>query len=933
MSAKKRIEIRIIINRGLGVLLVLLIGLASQHSVFSQAKLRLTVSNETELSLTLEGAIGSSYEIQFKDELATATEWQALITFNLETSASETTTIDQTVRSRYFRAVESNPGSNEELAPHQLRSGQMIQFEGELVENLPFQRLLINGPNSGVFFRPLSEAPTGIGVVILDYQHIEDSRSQLTVQFPKNSAPVFEGVGVEDYQLNFDSNIGGEFQARRDTSAFNVGKFTVADSLIDRSAMLDQAEGNLVFRLIPNIDGISSEKAVVFNSARAGFIFTEGDFDGRVDDVTLGYQRVGDFAANMTVTFPSSEFVSAQVEEYFLIYTSHQDGLYQVERDGRPIEQGVFQLDRSLVGLTATPESLEIHSSFSFAFRGDPMGDTIDRLVVDSAFSGTFVIGSGPDAGPRDVTLSYGRIGDLIARLAVTFPGGEFSQERVEDYTLVYTSLQGGVVEVGRDTFMRQIGVFTVDQTLMGLSAAPEVLEANASFAFTINDGPIGGTTDTLVVRSDDSGLFMASGGPESRIEEVTLDYRRLGELRGCITVTFPAREFSPARVEAYHLTYTSLHGGVVEVERNGFLGAAGKFTFDGSLVGSSGAPLNLQPNVSFLFTANDSPIGNVAESLIIDTPSSGFFFVDNGPDPGFSDVTVGYRRLGDTNAKMTVTFPASEASSARAEEWLLIFTSPHSGVYHRAGPEGFMGQTGNFTFDQSSVGLNPAPEELPPHLIYAFRHTGLNEGEARLILHDQNSASLLTPGGGAIPGRLDAPTIGYARHSSLIGELTVLIPENELSPARIEKYFLVYSSSASGVFCLEGGGIKTAGYFTTDASLVGDSASPDQLENNAAILSKEDGVTPIESEDRLFIDATNAGLLAINAGQPEGGIKVVTANYTRLGDLTAVISLDAGLAAWDYFLVFTSGSDGVFRFIHSDHSPRVGLFELRYAD
>jgi hypothetical protein len=520
---------------------------------------------------------------------------------------------------------------------------------------------------------------------------ISAATAQFTPQGPLGGSLVVlvpSGPSVTNtFSVEFTATNSGLFEgALPGLGLTAAGTFTHDTTLVGRTAAPPQlAEGEIYQLAISN----GPTETIAMESPGAGWVAVETNPPtGGLFPDNVQYTQLGPFSGNMVITAalnpPSTNLAT---NTWTLVFTTTNSGFVQ-NMVGTPTSGslGAFVRNATSIGQTLAPQQLTAGDTYQLTTTSEQSAPG-QSLAVNSPTNGLWLtVQSSPQLTLTtvDTTLQYSQIGPLSG--AVTAVYATSPAPTTNTCTLLFTGTNSGLFEgtdsPGSPTLA--VGTFSRDTTLENQSLAPAQLTAGETYQLLITNGPTV-SAQTLILNSSTSGLLIvpASSPDGPGIFPASVQYAPLGAFGANLTLMLSAIGSFSASTNTYLLDFTSATGGVFEASSpNSPGGTAGGFMRSTALVGQSLAPQQLVNGESYQLTSTNQPQSS-ANTLIMNSATTGLWSVPSGPQGGIFSASVQYTPLGPIAADVDVILPPGSGSpSGSTNNFTLIFNSATNGVF-----------------------------------------------------------------------------------------------------------------------------------------------------------------------------------------------------------------------------------------------------------
>jgi hypothetical protein len=257
----------------------------------------------------------------------------------------------------------------------------------------------------------------------------------------------------------------GFFQITDGVSPGVVGEFSLDQSFVGQQLAPVQLTAGERYGLLATNQPGTNLTTLVIDSPASGMLISPGDPPpGSITPVSIAYQQLGPLSSQMQVVIPpTSGFLTARTNFYYLVYAATNAGTFQGITEAAITTQGPFTRDPSLVGQQLAPAQLTAGESYRFTSSNGP-SVLVEAMVVTSVTNCILVAeGSSPEAGIfPDVALQYLPLGSLSSHLQLVIPPTPpmTLTPRTNNYLLVYTAGSAGQFQRTSDPTMVSVGEF-----------------------------------------------------------------------------------------------------------------------------------------------------------------------------------------------------------------------------------------------------------------------------------------------------------------------------------------------------------------------------------------------------------------------------------------------------------------------------------------
>ncbi len=448
-----------------------------------------------------------------------------------------------------------------------------------------------------------------------------------------------------DYQLQYTSNLSTAAWQALSNFTMGAGSFVVTDHgavsnqmrlyralLLSTNAAISYAPEALnaaeLFQFSYLPPGMSATtETLALNSSSAGlFLRPELPLSGRTPLVSISYNRLGAFLAQLVIVHPASEsFPSSQTNYYTMVFTSPTTGFFQVSDGVMPGQSGQFTRNQSFVGQQIAPLALLAGQTYSLT--ASNISSVTTNLVINSPSTGMFVaLGFGPSGAITPVELRYELLGPLAAQLEVihTIADGQ-PVPRTNVYWLAYLSATDGASRISGGMGNPVFGSFSRTDNLVGQQIAPQQLGAGEIIHLANASGFLTTNKTSLVLNSPSNAMLVLqhTSPPNTGVFPVEIQYLALGPVSCQLDVVIPPMNGNPSpETNRYFLVYSSTNGGHHQFTTGPQI-TVGDFTHDRSLVGSLVASGSLAAGEVYSLSGSDGVVVG-GTTLVMNSSTNG---------------------------------------------------------------------------------------------------------------------------------------------------------------------------------------------------------------------------------------------------------------------------------------------------------------------
>lgn len=774
-------------------------------AAWSQNTPSLTLTKQSEIQISVQGAPGATYQLQYASNLNAVT-WNPLTNFTM--GSGPTTVTDPAAISnqiRFYRALLLNPGNNSSYAPEGLTGGEILQFQipTGFPNSFAKDHLVVNSSTTGLWVRqslPLGANP----IVAISYQRTGAYSAQLQSIEPASLSQPFARTNF--YTLYFTSTGAGFYQLSAGLAPSQTGLFTLNRALIGQQMAAATIVPGQVFKFgETNIAAVS----IIIDSATNGVVMRSPGASEFLTQSGLNYQKLGPLTFQLEVSFPGSPLTN----RYWGVYLSSTAGIFNELFNS---VASAFSRDDTAVGAPLSPLQLDAGEIFRLpVFFADPQTD-ITRLLVNAATNGLYLTVPPLLAatGISPVELQYAALGPLHAELSVLFPpsvNNPFPQ--TNRYTFVYTATNAGSYQLTRTTG-NQSGNFVRDRALVGQAIASPTLAAGELYSLQAGNSSFVGNA-VLIMNSATNGSvswFPPTSSLDSGVFPAAVQYTRLGPLGARLEIVTTLPGGSPQLLtNVCYLAYLSTNSGFSQGLINPLFSSSGLGSFirDQTLIGQQITPSQLTAGERYdlVFAGMPGGISNIVTLLVV-SPTNALAFwelpsVFSLSGGGLTSVTLNYLTVGPLEAQLAIIFPPSDLyPQGRTNLCSFVYSARDSGVLQVQVVNSPEQASGLFRRNVSLVAQQPAPLQLTAGETYQILTSNQTSTVTETLLLDSPTTGVLfAPGTGPGAGVFPDTTFNYQRSNDFSAQIVAVI--TPLPPAfepRTNSYWLIYTATNSGL-------------------------------------------------------------------------------------------------------------------------------------
>jgi hypothetical protein len=766
----------------------------------------LTIVGGTEPQISVQGAPGLNYQLQYASNLNAAV-WHALTNFTMGSGPfgfADHAAVSNQVR--LYRALLLDTNATVSYAPELINAGEIFRFTfspSGFPTELISETLVLNSSTNALLLRQVMEPGISPPVEML-YQRVSAFAAQLTVIQPRSGFPTSL---TNYYTLYFTGTNTGFYQASDGMIFQKTGQFTLNQSLIGQQlAPPNITAGQVILLTTTNVPAVK----LVVDSVNAGVLVQPRFFGigGLITSVDLRYQGLGPLAGQLEVVILEGASFP-QTNTYWLVYQSVNSGTvtYQVSSPFPSSGHGSFSREDNFVGHQVAPLQLEAGEIYDL---------TNLKLVLNSSSNAMIVMQNTNSPNPANtgvfpVDLQYTVRGPLHCQLDVVMPpiAGNPSPQ-TNSYTLVYASSNGGD---SRFTWMLQnmVVTFSRDRSLVGQSIASAALTAGEVYSLQAsNNGAVGGAI--LIVNSLTSGSlsWLPPSISDAGIYPATVNYTLLGPLGARMeVVTTISGGNSQTVTNNCYLAYFSTNSGFSQ----GLIAqlysplSFGAFIRDQSLIGQQATSTQMAPGemYEFVFTGPNPIFSNIV-TLVVDSTASDLLFWQfptafSMESAGLSPVSLNYTQLGPRECQLEIIVPPTEMyPAARTNLCTLVYSATNRGLLQVAHDPQLT--SGIFHRDATLVGQQLAPPQLTTGESYQIgTSNSVRVATDTLLVVSPTTGVLQTQGNGPEAGIFPNVSLRYDWINNRSARIAAVIPPGPpVFEARTNSYWFIYTTTNGGL-------------------------------------------------------------------------------------------------------------------------------------
>ena len=646
--------------------------------------------------LALAGPVGSTNRVEYRTSLSPAATWLSLT--NLVLTAPTQTLVDHHGASdgmRFYRVVRLDDDEGSARVPAQLQPNQFLTFELNDAGATNQTLLVITGPTSALWVTPGGGATPGgrIVPVAFNFERLDPLVARIEVIFAESDGATTPQTN--EFLLVFLDADAGFCEETGNAGMTRFGMFQLDSSRVGQELAPTRLQANEVYVASDTNSTPTALSTLLITGPQSGLLLWSNNMPGGLAAVSLFYSRRSGIHAEVEMVYPAGSIMpEPYTNHYLLLFTSANQGQYEMGGMGATWSYGSFERQTNLMGRAPAPPVLQGGELYTFA------SQDLDRLVVDtlginSPNAGILANTNLMDGGIREVVLVYSALGPAAAQVEVTLPAGDAAFEpRTNRYWLLYTDDNHGQYLTSNYMGMVRVGVFDRIPSA-GLWLAPAQLQTNELYTFMPQD-PVMASPSGLVVGSPQHGWRLQTNvyAMDRGITEMTLRYTALGPLGARLEMITPGDEASPwPSTNRCVLLFLSPNHGYYEATTEAAMRSVASFTRDLSLLGREMTHAELEVYETFVMSRFDG-ITVFEQWLMAAGPESGALVRVGGWDQGLDQVALSYKRSSPLCCEIDAVVPASLAHpSPTTNQFRFVFTQTAGGVYQETRPD-----LGNYT-------------------------------------------------------------------------------------------------------------------------------------------------------------------------------------------------------------------------------------------